>query len=58
MNTRMMFARAGGECCHYQYQFPMKGARVGEEKSHVQDDVRRQKSQMSGVVRADFRQKL
>ncbi|MBR4612148.1 MAG: hypothetical protein IKO40_05465 [Kiritimatiellae bacterium] len=36
----------------------MKGARVGAEKSHVQDDVRWQKSQMSGVVRADFRQKL
>lgn len=36
----------------------MKRAGVGEEKSHVQDDVRWQKSQMSGVVRIDFRQKL
>ena len=44
--------------CQDQYQLPMKGAGVGEEKSHVQDDVRRQKSQISGVVRIDFRQKL
>ena len=36
----------------------MKGVGVGEEKSHVQNDVHWQKSQMSGVVRADFRQKL
>ena len=29
------------KCCQVQIQIPMKGAGVGEEKSHIQDDVRR-----------------